>query len=37
MTAGEYTELPTLAARATLVAALAHKLATRPGAAPRTG
>jgi hypothetical protein len=37
MTAGEYIELPTLAERATLVAALAHKLATRPGAVPRTG
>jgi glutamate carboxypeptidase len=35
MTAGEYIELTTLAERATLVAALAHKLATRPGAVPR--
>jgi glutamate carboxypeptidase len=30
MTAGEYIELPTLAERAALVAALAHALATRP-------
>jgi glutamate carboxypeptidase len=37
MTAGEYIELPTLAERAALVAALAHKLATRPGAVPRPG
>lgn len=35
MTAGEYVELPTLAERAAVVAALAHKLATRPGAVPR--
>ncbi len=37
MTAGEYIELPTLAERAALVAAVAHKLATRPGAVPRPG
>jgi glutamate carboxypeptidase len=35
MTPGEYIELPTLGERAALVAALAHKLATRPGAVPR--
>jgi glutamate carboxypeptidase len=37
MTAGEYIELPTLAERAAVVAALAHKLATRPGLVPRGG
>jgi glutamate carboxypeptidase len=37
MTTGEYIELPSLAERAALVAALAHKLATRPGAVPRAG
>src|SRR5581483_816369 len=37
MTADEYIELPTLAERAALLAALAHKLATRPGAVPRPG
>jgi glutamate carboxypeptidase len=37
MTEGEYIELPTLAERATVVAALAHKLATHPGAVPRPG
>jgi glutamate carboxypeptidase len=37
MTTGEYIELPSLGERAALVAALAHKLATRPGAVPRQG
>jgi glutamate carboxypeptidase len=35
MTAHEYIELPTLAERTAVVAALAHKLATRPDAVPR--
>jgi glutamate carboxypeptidase len=35
MTAHEYIELPTLAERTAVVAALAHKLATRPGAVAR--